>query len=791
MTKFVLYVINALLTLSFLNASRVVNFFFPKERLIFSKSTIEECVSTVKTYHQELFDPTLLMFVKSLATKKDTEVHKKYLESFFEFQENWSYKFDRKDPDSWEFLIDDSFKRILQNDQKLAVEFIKTVVLPERELMDRIKYEFDVDDFLNYVLKFDYKIISYLRIRTFEKFVDEVIEILSFSISEEESNLRFRKLFIIACDEINMMSNYSFDNFDKLAQVPIKYLKQVALGNKIFEDIHDLVDYLLYETRNLFPVKKKATIRDYDNMYDLKIRDEYENESDYEQNMVLEVGYDHNDYKLSKRRRFYLKPFYKLKYHSIYNFDHLKIPKLEGILKNSLKSEYFTFDFGQERVINFLFKSSSYQAKLLWDLFTLNYYKPHLYGYKLLYGINRPRFNALHGDLTKTFINSIIYSALKRFNKLLPEHADIMNRELGLNPELLEQVNAEDFINHGDDPHHVMIRMAMWDHEETFDLFHKCFGPSDSLKVIDRLFLKALKRGNQQIIDYLLGIYSNRIPEIAGSILKKALAKHNEKLINFIIKFDYNLDPECLEILGKYSIIFDDQNLFKMVLNRFNPDVLIDVLVPYAFRRYKINFTRFLLKSWTGTKSDAILLKANYYASRVFFFGFMDPKFNFITPSSTPKITFKLLAETDDVNIFKSYLDKVDKTNREDAFEALKIAKHRFMVKTIFEIFEFSLDSKTAALIIKNLVKETSNIYAVDDLIEIAKKSHEELSEDDFFLIIEEASKYNSVYIYKINFELKLKISSNFKNRLDTLINEQNECSEYFVRTLKNCCKHQ
>ena len=800
--KFVTYVSSALLALTVVNGSVIFDKLFPgtaKHFLLFKADTACRCVEAAELFHQELFDPTLLMFVKSVCPEIKTQVTEKYNSSFFDIHGKWNHAFDRMNPKSWEALINYSFTIISSIDSKLAEDFINEAVLSRRTLLKRVDYKFDIADYGKKGADYEYKIVSYLKAVIFERFVSEVIEILSLP-NPEESKVRLIKVIQAARSEINMMTLTADRKLSSLIRISIEKLRSVDFTGKVFEDIHDLVDYILSSItsvdvsnidsnefsriiKNYLPGSSKKTPSRINHVSQLNLENSDEEfGTDYEMHMSYEVGIIRigmgADEAISEIRRKKLKKDYVINYKVEDQSAILIIDDLSEYLRINNERKYFTFDFGQEKVIDYLSNSSSYQSKLFMDFITLNYYKPHLYDYELTYSMHKHIFDYCHGDLTKTFINSLMYSALIRFNKLFPEHAEIMNNELGLNPQLLDNINPSEFLSRGDDPHHVLIRIAMWDQLETFELFNNYFGPTESLNVIYRLFFKALKRGNQEIVDILIQTYgNNRIEKIAGDILEKAVAKHNEKLIHFIIESGYKLDFKRLMIVGKFAIIYDDQELFQMIYSRFDSVVLINVLVPYAYSLVVDNnneFVRYLLQTWKNMVtdvSDADRFQANYYASLVNFEGFSGTL-------ESPKVTLKLLAEMSNDSIFKDNLKNIGSAAFEDAFEALKVAKSREIVRTILETFpSITYDSQTAALIIKNLMEEMSKDRSIslsdflsgngiNLLVEIASKSSEPLSEDDLFAIFVEAGKHEFYLIYKLVRELEIKVSENFIRRL-------------------------
>ena len=612
--KLSLYVFSLVLALGFANASSLFQYFKPTvDPLPFEKAKVCECINAVELYHQELFDPTLMMFVKSLCPREKTEVSKNYVDFFFNIYKYWSIKnglfdFDRKDPNSWEVLINDAFFIIAQEDQKLAVDFIKTVVFPSRELIRRIRFELDLNDFLN---NSDKKIISYLRKKIFEKFVETVAEILSVP-NVAESNLRFKKLLSCANYEINMMTHLAAQNFSSLSAVSIEQLRNVNLRNVEFENVHELVEYLLENKITGTECKSNETTKKYTGrmtaywqkaeIRKLRLDQDFGDDSDQEQSFSFDSRTIRRhmavDQRMSSIRRPLLKVLYKLRYKSDEN-PTFGTTTLFGLLKGETgvlnitaeldedyqpepKTELFTFDFGQKKVIDYIINSSSKESELLWDFIESSYHKPHVYDYQLMYTINRPPFAVRHGNLTKTFLNSLIYSALIRFNKIFPESAMIMNSELGLNPELLDQVTAKDFVNSSDNPYDILLRIALWNHEETFDLFHETFGPAKSPEVVNRLFYKAYKSGNQYIIDYVFETYKLRIPYIADSLLKIAAYYYDDKLVHYIVDSNFNLNDESLNIAGKYAIVFNDIELSRMVSNRIENEELRNGLKAYA-----------------------------------------------------------------------------------------------------------------------------------------------------------------------------------------------------------------
>lgn len=405
--------------------------------LIFQKSKICDCVLAVNEYHQEIFDPSLLMFVNAFCPENKSETYNNFLDFSFKLYEDIkdTLDFDRMNPESWKKFINMTFKAYALNRANDAKEFVDNVVIPNREFMKRVGFEFSLYDYLN---DSDHEgIVEYMRKKSMASFIESVQRLFSLPNPDESDSL-FKSLLNSAISEKFIIEKSVNRNYQFLAKVPFEHLKLVQFSESSYSNVDEFVNSMANELTERLKLDKKTGYLfnpvDASSKYYYSSEINVDFESDQEQNFVQECSIFRlnmrKDERISQIRRKNLESNNIIREYS--SFKIIKWPTDEFVDFLKLSSDTSLFTIG---VLNFLINHvNSYQKMLLLDFITMNYHKPYLHNrIDQIYPVHNPPFRARHGDLTKTFIDSLIYSSLKEFSKFFPEHFEIIKKEIGSN----------------------------------------------------------------------------------------------------------------------------------------------------------------------------------------------------------------------------------------------------------------------------------------------------------------------------------------------------------------------
>ena len=768
------FVLAALASVRFVSSAALIEnmlgFVAKKGNVAFSKEYCDH-VYAVKKYHAELFDPTTMSFIGAFCPEIKSNTYELFI-YFLSVIQSSDNNFDCPSVESWEGMINKSFKSFASFSDHLSQNFINSVVVPNSRILKSIDYKFSIN---KYKEDADNEILKYMKKDTVKGIQMKLQEILS-NENKNEAQIYFKMFLNDLISEFTKLNEELDASFKLLFEIPIEKvpsnfdLQDVSIDEviinlaKAVEKEMNLMDKLKFS-----PIKLSKRVDLVLDCCNLDSDDEHHIIFD---SLTIKPGM-RPDFNISNKRRSSYGNQIRLGPFNLLNWKPEKLKNL--FLKNS--NNLFSVNFGQSKIIDFLLESQSKHAKLLFDFICLNY-RPHNLktGDSLMFS-SYP--SAVHeiGDLRKPFINSLIYTAFIEFSLVFPEQAEIICQDLGIsNPGLLSSTIdvSKAFLNPENCPYQLLPRLAKWGHEITFKLFSSHFKATNSIEFIQKSLIKAVRGGKPNIVQYVVDMYREVKHIDINEALIEAIKSTRNEIISILIESDFEIKKDNLATLCKNAVAIEQESFVLIALKHgLNADDLLHYAMPFAYSLKRNDFLRFLLDIWfneISSKSELIhefeFNQVTIYAKELGYLEFSELLKNNLSEYSDA-LTLKKLVQMNDERIFDIYFNSLNSLDSCDIAEALKAVKsHKIVNKILTKFSETQLEAEVAAKIITNIIKYWTNDFFFDEsigidklLILISQRKTSDFEDEQVLEIFKEAIRKEFYDIYHFFTLINLKIS--------------------------------